>query len=77
MKNSDELPGPPEGLTAEAEEWWRRVVGDYRIEDVAGRLLLQTALECFDRMREAQRTIAADGVTLRDRFDQCKARTRC
>ena len=73
MKNSDVLPGPPEGLSAEATEWWERIIGDYRIQDVAGRLLLQTALEAFSRMRQVQAIIAADGATVEDRFGQAKA----
>ena len=35
-------------------------------------MLLQTALEALDRMRDCQRAIAADGLTVKDRFDKPK-----
>ena len=50
-----------------------KFVTDYSIDDEHGRLLLQTAAEAFDRMREAQRTIAREGATFADRFGQVKA----
>ena len=43
------------------------------MDDDAGHLLLQTALESFDRMRQAQEIILQDGATIRDRFDQLKS----
>lgn len=63
---------PPENLSQEAREWWGRIIKDYEIEDEAGLFLLQTALEAFDRMRAAQRQIEADGLTIKDRWDQLK-----
>jgi hypothetical protein len=36
-------------------------------------LILEGALECFDRMREAQRIIAKEGPTIKDRWGQVKA----
>jgi P27 family predicted phage terminase small subunit len=47
-------------------------VDDYTIRDEAGLLLLATALEAFDRMRQAQQAIAKDGATFRDRFGQIR-----
>jgi P27 family predicted phage terminase small subunit len=64
--------GPPEGLSTEAQRWWQRITTEYGIEDDAGLLLLQTALESFDRMRNCQAAIARDGELVRDRFDQMK-----
>ncbi len=46
---------------------------EYEITDPAGLLLLQTALEAFDRMRGAQESIANDGATVNDRFGQVRA----
>jgi P27 family predicted phage terminase small subunit len=64
---------PPSGLSAEARAWWRRLAAEHDIADAPGRLLLQTALEAFDRMRGAQRAIKKDGATVLDRFGQRKA----
>lgn len=71
MKNSP--PKPPEHLSAEARRWWRRLHDEFDLGDTPARLLLQTALEAFDRMREAQGILATDGQVVRDRFDQRKA----
>jgi P27 family predicted phage terminase small subunit len=43
------------------------------MEDEAGCLLLQTALEAFCRMRDATAQIKNDGLTIKDRFEQPKA----
>jgi len=64
---------PPKTLSAEASRWWKKLTEDYEICDEAGFLLLQTALEAFDRMREAQAVITREGLTVKDRFDQAKA----
>ena len=55
----------PEHLSSEAGGWWKRITEEYSIDDDAGRLLLQTALEAFDRMRECQKAIAEDGMIVR------------
>jgi P27 family predicted phage terminase small subunit len=67
------FPKPPKRLSTEGKAWWRKLVAEYGIEDQAGLLLLQTALEAFDRMRDAQRVVAAEGMTTTDRFGQIKA----
>nr|WP_016856006.1 hypothetical protein [Halomonas smyrnensis] len=67
MKNS-----APEHLSDEARAWWGKLADEYGIDDEAGLLLLQTALEAFDRMRQCQAAIARDGVSIVDRFEQIK-----
>lgn len=62
----------PRHLSAEARRWWRRLLEEYALDDEAAFLLLQTALEAFDRMREAQEAIKNDGPTVVDRFGQLK-----
>lgn len=64
---------PPKRLSREAQDWWRRLQEEYGIEDEAGRLLLMTAMESFDRMRLAQNAVKRTGATCRDRFGQLKA----
>ena len=78
MKNSaPQPPKAPKGLSREACRWWRRLTTEYEIGDDAGRLILMTALEAFDRMREAQAVLTLDGLTIKDRFDQVKAHPLC
>ena len=55
----------PGHLSPGAREWWRAITVEYSLDDDAGRLLLQTALEAFDRMRECQSAISADGMIVR------------
>ena len=69
LKNS----GPRKSLSAEARAWWRKLAAEYSIQDEAGKLILQTAMEAFDTMRTAQAQIAKDGRTFRDRFNQIRA----
>lgn len=63
----------PKTLSPSARKWWRLISDEYKINDPAGLLLLTSALEAFDRMREAQETLRSEGATIRDRFDQAKA----
>ena len=70
--DSLQTPPPPDSISPEAGEWWTKITDEYSIDDPAGFLLLQTALESFDRMRQAQQTIAAEGATIADRFEQQK-----
>jgi P27 family predicted phage terminase small subunit len=62
----------PKHLSAEAKRWWREIMREYAIDDQAGLLLLQTALEAFDRMKSAQARINTDGEAVADRFGQIK-----
>lgn len=63
---------PPQTLSAEARDLWRRLTDEYAIHDAAGLHLLSTALEAFDRMREAQALIAEHGACTQDRFGQLR-----
>jgi len=62
----------PKHLTKEARQWWEKITNEYDITDQAGRLLLQTAMEAHDRLKQAQAAIKRDGATVKDRFDQDK-----
>src|SRR6056297_961656 len=63
----------PKHLSRPAKTWFKKIQDEYEIEDKAGLLLLQTAFEAFDRMKEAQDTISNDGPVILDRFEQKKA----
>jgi len=71
LKNSP--PKAPQHLSREARKWWRSLTNEYQLDDEAAKLLLQTALESFDRMRECQAAIERDGAVVKDRFEQTKA----
>lgn len=65
--------GPPPHLSEEARREWLRLTEEYDLEDSAARLILTTAFEAFDRMRGAQRDLAAaGGCTFKDRFNKPK-----
>jgi P27 family predicted phage terminase small subunit len=63
---------PPKGLSVEAGAVWRRVLADYNLDDAAGRAILATGLEAFDRMRAAQAEIRKHGVVVENRFGELK-----
>lgn len=65
-------PSPPSHLSKEAAEQWIALTGEYDITDPAGLLLLQTSLEAFDRMREAQGLIAKHGAVTFDNKNQLR-----
>ncbi len=67
----------PTHLSAAAKALWRKLTGDYMLDDAAGTLLLQSACESFDRLQEARKMIAKDGAVMRDRWGQTKPHPAC
>ena len=63
---------PPRDLSPEAKAWWRTIVTEYTIDDDAGVLILQTAMQAFDRLRGAQAILKAQGIIILDRFGATK-----
>jgi P27 family predicted phage terminase small subunit len=63
---------PPRGLNKEARQLWRRIIDEYQIDDGAGLAILRTACETLTVMREAEKTVKTDGLTVRDKFKQVK-----
>jgi hypothetical protein len=51
-------------LSAEAQAWEARFVAGWNLDD-AGKFILAVALEAFDRMRGAQRTIRREGLVVK------------
>lgn len=51
---------PPNNLSPEAQAWWRKLTKG-RVMEQNSLLILQSAMECFDRMREAQPMLKRDG----------------
>jgi P27 family predicted phage terminase small subunit len=64
-------PKAPKNLSDEAKRWWKKIVSGWELDD-AGFLVLENALECFDRMRQAQEMLAKEGLVTNDRFGQQK-----
>ena len=62
----------PPGLSAKAKNWWKKIISEYQIEDAAGFLLLETAMQAMDRMNEARALIAKHGAITLDRFEQLR-----
>jgi P27 family predicted phage terminase small subunit len=65
------LPDPPKQLSREAKAWWKKIVAQWHLDDPA-LLILEGTLESFDRMRQAQALLAAEGLVVKDRFGQPK-----
>jgi P27 family predicted phage terminase small subunit len=70
------LPKPPKKLSREAKAWWSKIVGTWDLDD-PGLMLLESALEAFDTMRDAQAMLAKDGAVVKDRFGQLKSHPAC
>jgi phage terminase small subunit len=60
----------PEGLTPRSENFWKRVQGEYSIEDGAGLRILEEACRALDRASEAADILKEQGLILVDRWQQ-------
>lgn len=63
----------PTHLSTAGKSLWLELHQEYNIDDKAGLLLLTTACEAFDRMKQAAAIIEREGLQLPDRFGQFKA----
>ena len=62
-----------DALSPEAKQLHARLAKEWRIVDGGGLVTLLTACQALDRLREAQRILATEGIVTRDRWGQCKA----
>jgi len=67
----------PSHLSKDAKGLWRRLTGEFSIEDEAGIALLTVAMEAFDRMKSASSAISEHGVLIKDKFGQLKPNPAC
>lgn len=65
------VPPAPEHLSEEAKRWWTTLNEGWDLDDPS-LLVLESGLECLDRMRQAQKLIKKDGPVVTDRFGQKK-----
>lgn len=63
-------PEAPAHLSRIAKDWWAKITTEFDVSDSPGQLLLAKALEAFDRAEQARRTLAKEGIIVRDRFGQ-------
>jgi P27 family predicted phage terminase small subunit len=78
MRRSPErMPGPPPShLSAEMSAWWGAVVSEHDLN--AHRLhLLRLACEAYDRVQQARRVLAKQGLTFTDKNGDPRARPEC
>ena len=73
----DAGPRPPEHLGEAGTRLWADIVRQYRIADGAGLVLVTTAAECLDRMRQAQEAIREHGVLVADRYGGKRQNPAC
>ena len=62
----------PRHLSAEARRLWSKLSADFVIDDQAGKLILQSALEAYDRVKEARGILKREGSVTKDRWGQSK-----
>jgi phage terminase small subunit len=64
---------PPKHLSRSARAWWRRIAEGWQLDDSSW-LLLQVALEAYDRLTQARETIERDGLVVDGRLNPaCQA----
>jgi P27 family predicted phage terminase small subunit len=63
---------PPSTLQRCGRDLWKRVQSAYGITDPEGLLLLSIAAQAADRVESARRKLAAEGLTIKDRFAQAR-----
>jgi phage terminase small subunit len=66
-------PKAPRHLGTDGKAIWLELRRSYQIADSGGLALLTTAAECMDRMRAAQKIIAAKGEVTLDRYGGLRA----
>jgi len=64
---------PIKKLSTQAEKLKKAILKEYDITDEAGIAILQTAVEAMDLMRQAQRVVTKDGLTVKGDRGQIKA----
>ena len=69
---TESTPVPPEHLSPEAAEWWKKVVAEFPFGSADLEILNQAAAT-LDRIAEARDAIDRDGSFIEDRYGKPKA----
>jgi phage terminase small subunit len=64
---------PPMHLSKEAKQYWKALIIEYGIDDVAGLRILRVALEAYDRAQMARAAIDKCGMLYKDRWGAPKS----
>jgi P27 family predicted phage terminase small subunit len=65
-------PKPPDGISPEAKTWWKKLTSAYVFSDPDSIMLLNSVMECFDRMNEARTLVAKEGLVATNRLGEQK-----
>jgi P27 family predicted phage terminase small subunit len=68
---------PPSTLSVSARKWFENIQQEYAITDAGGLLILTTAAEAYDRMKQAQAVVTKEVLTFTDRHGQMKMHPAC
>jgi P27 family predicted phage terminase small subunit len=63
--------------SSEARRWIKSLREEFRIVDAHREMLLGQLAESFDRLREAQKILSAEGLTVKDRWQQPRMHPAC
>ena len=64
-------------LSSEAQKIFDGIQKEYDIQDEAGILLLQSAMESWDMCRNAEKEIEKYGLVIEDKYTKVKANPAC
>lgn len=67
----------PAGLSEAAQRWWKRLMQEYQDWTPDDLLVLESALQSYDRWQQAKGEIDRDGLTGTDRFGQPRLHPAC
>ncbi len=71
MRKKKKNGGAPRHLSADARQMWREIIAEYDGWGVAELSILCSALEAFDRMRQAQKKLGKSLIT-EDKYGQVR-----
>jgi len=73
MEGEDKDDAPPRHLSADARRLWLRLRSEFCIDDGAGIAALRLLCEARDRLDEARRVLASEGLSVKDCRGSIKA----
>jgi phage terminase small subunit len=74
---TDKEARPPRHLSAQARKFWQDAMSTWVLDDPAALTLLRLACEAMTRGEEAKKLLDAEGLTVRDRYQQTRPHPAC